>query len=81
MKKFVVLFLALVSTAVVAQDRVVKFDKNQDGKVDYVELLMKCDVSKDLFVKADKNGDDVLSNGEMRTARAYLFKKCNKEVV
>jgi hypothetical protein len=81
MKKFVVLFLALVSTAVVAQDRVVKFDKNQDGKVDYVELLMKCDVSKGLFVKADKNGDDVLSNSEMRTARAYLFKKCNKEVV
>lgn len=81
MKKFVVMFLALVSSVAVAQDRVSQYDKDGDGRVDYVELLMKCDVSKRLFVKADKNGDDVLSNSEMRSAKAYLFKKCSKEAV
>jgi Ca2+-binding EF-hand superfamily protein len=81
MKKFAVLFLALVSTAVVAQDRVSKFDRDEDGKVDIVELRKSCDVSHALFEKADKSGDGALSNSEMRTARAYLFTKCDKEKV
>jgi hypothetical protein len=34
-----------------------------------------------LFEKADKSGDGALSNSEMRTARAYLFTKCDKEKV
>ena len=79
MKKFAIGLLALVSVSAMAQDRVSKFDKNGDSKVDFAELTSSCEVSKNLFEIADKDNDGVLSNIEMRTAKAYLFKKCNKE--
>ena len=81
MKKVAVLVLGLVSSVAFAQDRVSKFDKNEDQKVDYSELTKSCDVSRSLFEKADKNGDGALSNSEMRTAKGYLFNKCDKEEV
>jgi Ca2+-binding EF-hand superfamily protein len=62
-----------------AQDRVAKFDKNGDAKIDFAELTATCKISKGLFEKADKNGDGVLSASEMRTAKAYLFDRCDKE--
>jgi Ca2+-binding EF-hand superfamily protein len=79
MKKFAIGLLALVSVSAMAQDRVGKFDTNGDSKVDFAELTSSCEVSKNLFEIADKDNDGVLSNIEMRTAKAYLFKKCNKE--
>jgi Ca2+-binding EF-hand superfamily protein len=79
MKKLVIGLLALVSVSAMAQDRVVKFDTNGDSKVDFAELTLSCEVSKNLFEQADKNNDGLLSNSEMRTAKAYLFSKCNKE--
>lgn len=79
MKKFAIGLLTLVSVSAMAQDRVSKFDTNGDSKVDYAELTSSCEVSKGLFEKADKDGDGVLSNKEMRTARAYLFDNCSKE--
>lgn len=79
MKKFAICLLALVSVSVMAQDRVSKFDKNGDAKVDFAELTSSCEVSKSLFERADKDNDGVLSNVEMRTAKAYLFSKCNKD--
>jgi Ca2+-binding EF-hand superfamily protein len=81
MKKLAVATLALFSTLAVAQDRVAKFDKDEDGKVDIVELRKSCDVSYALFERADKNGDGALNNSEMRTAKGYLFSKCDKEEV
>ena len=79
MKKFAVGLLALVSVSAMAQDRVSKFDKNSDSKVDFAELSSECEVSKSLFERADKNSDGVLSNSEMRSAKSYLFSKCKKE--
>jgi len=79
MKKFAIGLLALVSVTAMAQDRVAKFDKNGDAKVDFAELTSTCEVSKSLFERADKDNDGVLSNVEMRTAKAYLFSKCVKE--
>ena len=70
--------LALVSVTAFAVERVALFDKNNDGKVDFVELTSSCKVSKSLFDKADKNGDGVLSESEMRTAKEYLFISCAK---
>jgi len=79
MKKLVIGLLALVSVPAMAQDRVSKFDINGDAKVDFAELSVTCEVSKSLFERADKNGDGVLSNSEMRTAKGYLFSKCKSE--
>ncbi len=79
MKKLAISLLALVSATAMAQDRVSKFDKNGDAKVDFAELTTTCEVSKNLFEQADKNNDGLLSNTEMRTAKAYLFSKCDKE--
>jgi len=79
MKKLAIGLLALVSVTAMAQDRVSKFDKNGDAKVDFAELTSVCEVSQNLFMKADKDNDGALSNGEMRTAKAYLFSKCGKE--
>jgi Ca2+-binding EF-hand superfamily protein len=79
MKKFAIGLLALVSVSAMAQDRVVKFDKNGDAKVDFAELSSECKVTKGLFEAADKNEDGVLSNKEMREGKAYLFRKCKKE--
>jgi hypothetical protein len=79
MKKFAIGLLALVSVSAMAQDRVSKFDTNGDAKVDFAELSSECEVSKNLFERADKNGDGVLSNSEMRSGKGYLFTRCNKE--
>jgi Ca2+-binding EF-hand superfamily protein len=79
MKKFAIGLLALVSVSAMAQDRVSKFDKNGDAKVDFAELSNECKVTKGLFEAADKNEDGVLSNKEMREGKAYLFRKCKKE--
>jgi len=78
MKKLI-LAIALISTPVLAQDRVSKFDKNNDKVVDFGELTLSCEVEPNLFKVADKNKDGVLSNKEMRIARAYLFDRCRKE--
>jgi len=78
MKKLI-LALALVSMPVMAQDRVSKFDADKDGKVSYEEITLSCEVSKQLFERADKDNDSFLSNSEMRTAKGYLFSRCNKE--
>ena len=80
MKKFMISLMALVSLSAMAQTRIAKFDSNQDGKVDFAELTYSCEVSKNLFNKADKNGDELLSEAEMRTAKEYLFSKCKKVV-
>ena len=79
MKKLAIGLLALISVPAMAQDRVSKFDINGDAKVDFAELSVTCEVSKSLFERADKNGDGVLSNAEMRTAKGYLFSKCKSE--
>ena len=79
MKKLAISLLALVSVTAMAQDRVSKFDINGDAKVDFAELSTSCEVSKSLFERADKNGDGVLSNSEMRTAKGYLFSRCKSE--
>lgn len=78
MKKLA-LVLALVSVPAMAQDRVAKFDLNNDKAVDFAELSTKCEVRKSLFDVADKNGDGVLSNKEMADARRYLLNSCRKE--
>jgi len=77
MNKLLVGVLALLSVPALAQDRVSKFDINGDLRVDYVELTNFCEVSKKLFETADKNNDGLLSNSEMRTAKEYLFSKCD----
>jgi Ca2+-binding EF-hand superfamily protein len=79
MNKLLVGVLALLSVPAMAQDRAAKYDKDGDNKVSFAELSETCEVSKSLFEIADKNEDGVLSNKEMREARAYLFRKCNKE--
>lgn len=79
MKKLVIGLLAVVSMSAMAQDRVAKFDKNGDSKVDFTELTATCKVSKNLFEKADKNGDGLLSNSELQTARRYLLDRCTEE--
>ncbi len=79
MKKLVVGVLAILSVPAMAQDRVSKFDINGDAKVDFAELSSTCEVSKSLFDRADKNGDGVLSNAEMRTAKGYLLSRCKNE--
>ena len=75
MKKFI-LALALVSAPVLAQDRVAQYDFDRDGKVSFEDVNRYCTVSKNLFEKADKNGDGFLSNSEMQIARRYLFSRC-----
>lgn len=78
MKKIVLVGLMVIATPAFAQDRVAKFDKNNDGVVDLGELNLACNVSEGLFRAADKNKDGVLNNTEMRAAKAYLFRSCKK---
>lgn len=75
MKKFI-LALALVSTPALAIDRVAQYDFDKDGKVSFDDVNRYCTVSKTLFDYADKNSDGFLTNGEMRTAKEYLFSRC-----
>lgn len=75
MKKLI-LALALASTPALAVDRVAQYDFDQDGKVSFADLNRYCTVSKNLFDRADKNGDGFLTNAEMRTAKEYLFDRC-----
>ena len=77
MKKFI-LALALVSTPVLAQDRVAQYDFDKDGKVSFEDLNRFCSVSKSLFANADKNGDEFFNNSEMRAAVRYLFVRCEE---
>jgi Ca2+-binding EF-hand superfamily protein len=78
MKKLFLLGLVLAAMPAMAQDRVAKFDKNDDKVVDLGELRLSCDVSESLFERADKNNDGVLTNSELRSAKGYLFSRCNK---
>ena len=78
MKVLYITLLASLSTLATAQDRVSKFDKNNDNRVDYTELSSVCNISKQLFDKADKDSDGFLTNNEMRTAKSYLFRSCGK---
>lgn len=79
MKKLAIVLLALVTVPVMAKDRASRFDKDGDNRVSYVELTEKCEVRKSLFDKADKDSDGVLTNGEMKTAKEYLFKnRCDR---
>ena len=75
MKKFI-LAIALISTPVLAQDRVAQYDFDKDGKVSFEDVNRFCTVSKALFDLADKNSDGFLTNAEMRTAKEYLFSRC-----
>jgi len=77
MKKFI-LAIALVSVPALAQDRVAQYDFDRDGKVSFDDINRFCTVSKALFERADKNGDEFLSNSEMRTAKGYLFSRCEE---
>lgn len=79
MKIFILVLFAFFAVPVLAQDRVSKYDLNDDNKVDYEELFAVCDLRKTLFDKADKNKDGSLTNTEMREGRAYLFRSCNKQ--
>ena len=78
MKKFI-LALALVSAPVMAQDRVAQYDFDKDGKVSFEEVGRVCNISKPLFDRADSNGDGFLNNKEMRTAKGYLFSRCEEK--
>jgi hypothetical protein len=79
MKKLILAF-ALVSAPVLAQDRVAQYDFDRDGKVSFDDINRYCTVTKSLFETADKNGDGFLSNSEMRTAKRYLFERCDRVV-
>jgi hypothetical protein len=58
-------------------DRVKQFDSDNNGTVSEKEFFKLCTAGvKANFVKADKNGNKELSQVEMRTAKAYLFKGC-----
>lgn len=72
------LILALMPVAAFAVDRVQIYDFDQDGKVTLEDLNRYCDVSKKLFEKADKNSDGYLSNSELRSAKDYLLRSCEK---
>jgi len=78
MKKLVLL-VAFVPVLAMAHDRVSKFDKNEDRVVDLQELRLNCEINEQLFNLADKDGNGVLTNVEMRVAKSYLFKTCRKE--
>lgn len=78
MKKLII-GLMMLSAPAIAQDRVAQYDFDMDGKVSFEDLNRYCDVSKSLFDRADKNGDGFLSNSEMRTAKNYLFSRCEEK--
>jgi hypothetical protein len=77
MKKLMMLMLAFSAPAM-AVDRIAKYDSDMDGYVSYKELTQFCDVSRKLFELADKNGDEQLSNVELKQSHRYLLTKCDK---
>jgi len=77
MKKLII-GLMMLSAPAMAQDRVAQYDFDRDGKVSFEDVNRFCTVSKGLFERADKNGDGFLSNAEMRTAKGYLFSRCEE---
>ena len=78
MKKYI-LALALLSTPALAVDRVAQYDFDQDGKVSFEDINRFCSVPASLFARADKNSDGFLNNSEMRSAKGYLFSRCEVE--
>jgi len=78
MKKLII-GLMMLSAPAMAQDRVSQYDFDKDGKVSFKDINRFCSVSASLFAKADKNADGFLSNSEMRTAKGYLFSRCEAE--
>jgi Ca2+-binding EF-hand superfamily protein len=78
MNKFIfTVMIATFSTLSLAQDRVAQYDFDKDGKVSFDDINRYCSVSANLFARADKNNDGFLSNSEMRSAKAYLFGRCD----
>jgi Ca2+-binding EF-hand superfamily protein len=77
MKKLII-GLMMLSAPAIAQDRVSRFDFDQDGKVSFEDITRYCSVSKSLFDTADKDNDGFLTNSEMRSAKAYLFRRCEQ---
>jgi Ca2+-binding EF-hand superfamily protein len=75
MKKLII-GLMMLSAPAMAQDRVAQYDFDKDGKVSFEDVNRFCTVSKALFDRADKNSDGFLTNGEMQSARRYLFSRC-----
>ena len=59
--------------------RMKKYDINSDGSVTHQELLDKgCKLRAGLFKHADKSGDGVLSQKELRKGSTYLLSRCPK---
>ena len=59
--------------------RMKKYDINSDGLVTHKELLDKgCKLRAGLFKHADKSGDGVLSQKELRKGSTYLLSRCPK---
>ena len=77
MKSLVFAFV-LASTPAYAIDRVSLYDYDKDGKVSFEDINRYCTVPRALFKAADKNNDKFLTNGEMSTARRYLFSRCQE---
>jgi Ca2+-binding EF-hand superfamily protein len=77
MKK-IIIGLMMLSAPVMAQDRVAQYDFDQDGRVSFEDINRYCTVTATLFQRADKNKDGFLTNSEMRSAKAYLFTRCNE---
>ena len=78
MKKLII-GLMMLSAPAMAQDRVAQYDFDKDGKVSFEDINRYCSVSASFFARADKNSDGFLSNSEMRTAKGYLFSRCEAE--
>ena len=79
MLRYLLIASVLLVQPVLAQDRVSRFDANDDKKVELAELTTKCEITKALFDRADKNNDGYLSNAEMQAAKGYIFSRCESK--